>query len=66
VQYGLVTFQVLGKDGQVSNELTKKVTAQINNIKEGFSTSGEYRGSSVVRLVIASFYTKKEHISRYF
>ena len=66
VQYGLVTFQVLGKDGVPSNELTKKVTGRVNNIKEGFSSPGEYRGTSVVRIVAGSFHTQKEHIARYF
>lgn len=59
VQYALVSFQVLGKDGAPSNEITKKVTLKVNNIKEGFSNPAEYRGTSVVRMVVGSFHTKK-------
>lgn len=66
VQYGVCSFHVLGKDGSVSNEISKKVTGKINNIKEGFSSPGSFKGNHVVRISIGNFHTTKEHIKTYF
>jgi hypothetical protein len=66
VQYGVCSFHVLGKDGSASNEISKKVTAKICNIKEGFSTPGSFKGNNVVRISIGNFHTTKQHIKTYF
>lgn len=61
-----MTFHVLDKEGQVSNELARKVTSRIHNIKEGFSSAGEFKDTHVVRLSVGSFHNSKEHILTYF
>jgi glutamate/tyrosine decarboxylase-like PLP-dependent enzyme len=65
-QYGVITFECLDHNGAPSNELTKAVNAKISNIKEGFSSPGEFQGLNVVRIVVGHFHTTEEHIRAYF
>ena len=65
-QYGVITFFILDKNGSVSHELTRAVNTKIANIKEGFSTPGEFKGVPVIRIVVGHFHTQNEHVKRYF
>ena len=42
------------------------MNAKIINIKEGFTSAGEFRGVPVVRMVVGHFHTMNEHVKRYF
>jgi glutamate/tyrosine decarboxylase-like PLP-dependent enzyme len=64
-QYAVVLFQVRGKDGSVSLDLTKSVAAKIKNIKEGFCSPAEFQGDYVLRIVVGNFHTTEEHVSAY-
>ena len=39
---------------------------KIVNIKEGFTSAGEFRGVPVVRMVIGHFHTTNDHVEKYF
>lgn len=66
VQYGVYTFHVLTKKGEVSDKITKQVTDRISNIKEGFSSPGHFKETNVIRLHFGCFHTTKKHIKAYF
>jgi aromatic-L-amino-acid decarboxylase len=64
-QYSVVLFQVKDKQGDVSNQLTKAVAAKTKNIREGFCTPTDFRGTYVIRIVIGNFHTTDAHVDAY-
>jgi aromatic-L-amino-acid/L-tryptophan decarboxylase len=65
IQYSVVLFQVKDKHGEVSNDLTKSVAVNIKNIREGFCTPTDFRGTYVIRIVIGNFHTTDAHVEAY-
>jgi hypothetical protein len=56
---------VKGKEGQASNELTKSVALKIKNIKEGYCSPGEFKGTYTIRIVVGNFHTSDQQVQDY-
>jgi hypothetical protein len=56
-QFGVINFFVLDREGRPSDHLSREVNKRVHNIKEGFSTPGEFNGQAAVRIVVGNYHT---------